>query len=71
MTYWKFGSVFNLFQNLGGSVIYKDALCARGTYVFATDFRKSLWKLFYKQEIITTLKRNNNGKRQEQIIIMM
>ena len=32
MTYWKFGSVF-IFQNLGGSVIYKDAPCARGTSI--------------------------------------
>ena len=33
MTYWKFGSVFIFFQNLGGSVIYKDAPCARGTSI--------------------------------------
>ena len=33
VTYWKFGSVFNFFQNLGGSVIYKDAPCARGTSI--------------------------------------
>ena len=54
-----------------GPVIYKDAPCARDTSVFAKEFRKSLWKLFYKQEIIKILKRNNNGKRKEQIMIMM
>ena len=71
MTYWKFGSVFKLFQTLGGSVIYKDAPCACGTGVFATECCKSLWKLFYKQENIKFFKRNNNWKRQEQIMIMM
>ena len=56
MKYWKFGSVFNFVQNSGGSAIYKDAPCARGSSVFATEFRKSLWKLFHKQEIIKILK---------------
>ena len=48
-----------IFQILDASSIYKDASCAHGTSVFAMEFRKSLWKLFYKQEIIKTLKRNN------------
>ena len=29
MAYWKFGSVFCVLQNSGGSTIYKDAMCAR------------------------------------------
>ena len=56
MAYWKFGSVFKFFQNLGGSIIYNDAPGAPGTSVFATEFHKSLWKLFYKQEIIKVWK---------------
>ena len=59
VTYWKFGSVFNFFQNWDG------------TTIFAVKFRKSLWKLFYKQEIIKILKRNTHGKSQEEIRIMM
>ena len=51
MTYWKFGSVFKTFQNLDERTIFKAAPCAPGTSVFATKFRKSIWKLFYKQEI--------------------
>ena len=61
MTSWKFGSVFNFFQKLGGSVIYKDAPCAHGTHIFATECRKSLRKLFYKQETIQFFNRNNNS----------
>ena len=49
---WKFGSVFKKNQNLGGPTILKDASCARDTNVFAVKFRKSPWKLFYKQGII-------------------
>ena len=52
MTYWTFGSVFKVFQILDGPIIYTDASCAHVTSAFATKFRKSLWKLFYKQEII-------------------
>ena len=71
MTYWNFGSVFTMFHNLGEPNIYKDAPCADGTSDFAMQFRRSLWKMFYEQEIITILKRNNNGKRQEEIMILM
>ena len=39
-------------------------------FVFWTEFRKSLWKLFDKQDIIQILKRNNE-KRQEKIMIMI
>ena len=62
ITYWTFGSVFKIFQNWGGSTILKDAPCAHGTNVFATKFRKSPWKLFYKQEIIKISKRNKKWK---------
>ena len=65
MTYWKYGSVFKIFQNWAGPTILKDAPCAHDTSVFAMKFRKSLWKLFYKQETIKKLKRNKNGKHQE------
>ena len=34
-------------------------------FFFSTEFRKSLWKMFDKQDIIQILKRNNNEKRQE------
>ena len=40
-------------------------------FFFLTEFRKSLWKLFDKQDIIQILKRNNNEKRQEKIMIMI
>ena len=56
MTYWTFGSVFMIF------LVWADHL--QGCTVrsghkrfFAMKFRKSLWKLFYKQELIKLLKR--------------
>ena len=59
ITYWKFGSVFKIFQNVSGPTILKDAPYAHSTNVFAMKFRKSLWKLFYKQEIIKFWKDTN------------
>ena len=56
MTYWKFGSLFKNFQNWGGATILKDAPCAHDTSVFAMNFHKSLWKLFYKQETVKNWK---------------
>ena len=67
ITYWKLGlwvhgaafkMVFNIFQNRGGPTILKDAPCAHDTNVFTINFRKSILKLFYKQEIINILKQN-------------
>ena len=55
-------------------LIYKDTPRARGTRVFAMKFRKSLWKLFYKQEIIKGLekkKKKKNRKLQKEIMIIM
>ena len=68
ITYWKFGSVFKIFQNWGGPTILKVALCTHDTNVFATKFRKILWKLVlnHKKKIKTkqkwkTSRRNNDN----------
>ena len=71
MTYWQCGSVFYFLQNLVWPINYKDGPCAHGTSVFAMKFRKSLWKFFYKQEIIKILTRNNTEKRQVELLIMI
>ena len=47
--------------NGGGPTILKDAPCAHGTNFYATKFHKSLWKLFYKQEIIKFRKETKMG----------
>ena len=68
LLYFKFDSVFKICQNFGGLTILKDAPCVHGTTVFAMKFRKSLWKLLSKQEIIKLLNRINTGKRQKEIM---
>ena len=62
MTYWTFGSVFKVFENWGGPTILKVAPYAHDISVFAMKFRKSLWKLFYKQETIKKKKKKKKWK---------
>ena len=62
---------FVVLQNLVWPINYKDGPSAHGTSVFAMKFRKSLWKLFYKQELTKILTRNNTEKRQVEIMIMI
>ena len=71
IAYWKFGSVFKFFQNGVGPTILKDALCAHGTNGYATKFRKSLWMLFCKQEIIKFRKETKMESVKKKIMIMM
>ena len=75
---WEFPSLFNhspylkkkisLFVISNVSHVWTQAVFF---FFFSTEFRKSLWKLFDKEDIIQILKRNNNEKRQEKIMIMI
>ena len=62
ITYWKFGSIFKKIQNWDGLTILKVAPCAHDTNVFAMKFRKSLWKLFYKHELIKCFEKKQKWK---------
>ena len=73
---WEFPSLFNhspyLKKKISLFVISNVShVWTQAFFLFLTEFRKSLWKLFDKQDINQILKRNNNEKRQEKIMIMI